>query len=80
MPGPLLYQLLKTKSKYPLHAAVKLMREDVVFLYLVENNAEVSQTKRNNNLHTLYYFGPTNSQFNNKRKKKRNKSMTKLLQ
>lgn len=42
MLGSLLYKLLQTKSKYPLHAAVRLMREDVVFLYLVENNAEVS--------------------------------------
>uniref|UniRef100_A0A0C9RBH5 ANKFY1_2 protein n=1 Tax=Fopius arisanus TaxID=64838 RepID=A0A0C9RBH5_9HYME len=42
MPGALLYQLLKTKSKYPLHSAVRLEREDVVFLYLVEHNAEVS--------------------------------------
>lgn len=42
MPGSLLYKLLQTKSKYPLHAAVRLMREDVVFLYLVEHNAEVS--------------------------------------
>ncbi|XP_072754807.1 rabankyrin-5 [Anoplolepis gracilipes] len=41
MPGSLLYKLLQTKSKYPLHAAVRLMREDVVFLYLVENNAEL---------------------------------------
>lgn len=38
----MLYKLLQTKSRYPLHAAVRLMREDVVFLYLVENNAEVS--------------------------------------
>ncbi|XP_014208933.1 rabankyrin-5 isoform X2 [Copidosoma floridanum] len=41
MPGPLLYQLLKTKSEYPLHSAVRLQREDVVFLYLVEHNAEL---------------------------------------
>ncbi|KAL7303079.1 hypothetical protein TKK_0004294 [Trichogramma kaykai] len=41
MPGPLLYQLLKAKSDYPLHSAVRLQREDVVFLYLVEHNAEV---------------------------------------
>lgn len=41
MPGSLLYKLLQTKSKYPLHAAVRLMREDVVFLYLVEKNAEL---------------------------------------
>ncbi|XP_034934332.1 histone-lysine N-methyltransferase SETD1A-like [Chelonus insularis] len=42
MPGPLLYELLKTKSDYPLHSAVRLEREDVVFLYLVEHNAELS--------------------------------------
>lgn len=45
MPGSLLYKLLQTKSKYPLHAAVRLMREDVVFLYLVENNSGVSYFK-----------------------------------
>ena len=43
MPGSLLYKLLQTKSKNPLHAAVRLMREDVVFLYLVENNSELPQ-------------------------------------
>ncbi|CAK9807015.1 Ankfy1 [Anthophora quadrimaculata] len=43
MPGSLLYKLLQTKSKYPLHAAVRLMREDVVFLYLVENNSGISK-------------------------------------
>ncbi|XP_008205232.1 rabankyrin-5 isoform X2 [Nasonia vitripennis] len=43
MPGPLLYQLLKTKSEYPLHSAVRLQREDVVFLYLVEHNAELPE-------------------------------------
>lgn len=42
MPGQLLYQLLKTKSNFPLHSAVRLQREDVVFLYLAEHNAEVS--------------------------------------
>ncbi|XP_076244386.1 rabankyrin-5 isoform X2 [Calliopsis andreniformis] len=41
MPGSLLYKLLQTKSKHPLHAAVRLMREDVVFLYLVENNSQL---------------------------------------
>ncbi|XP_015593022.1 rabankyrin-5 isoform X2 [Cephus cinctus] len=44
MPGTLLYQLLKTKSEYPLHSAVRLIREDVVFLYLVEHNAELSKS------------------------------------
>ncbi|XP_047363247.1 rabankyrin-5 isoform X1 [Vespa velutina] len=41
MPGSLLYKLLQAKSTYPLHSAVRLIREDVVFLYLVENNAEL---------------------------------------
>lgn len=54
MPGSLLYKLLQTKSKYPLHAAVRLMREDVVFLYLVENNAEVSFFFSNYNLTSKY--------------------------
>ncbi|XP_034475641.1 rabankyrin-5 [Drosophila innubila] len=38
MSGPLLYKMLKNKTKYPLHAAVRLLREDVVFLCLVEND------------------------------------------
>lgn len=42
MSGPLLYKMLKNKTKYPLHAAVRLMRDDVVFLCLVENDTTVS--------------------------------------
>lgn len=42
MSGPLLYKMLKSKTKHPLHAAVRLLREDVVFLCLVENNGSVS--------------------------------------
>lgn len=42
MTAPLLYHMFKNKTKYILHSAVKLRREDVVFLYLVENNAQVS--------------------------------------
>ncbi|KAH8379366.1 hypothetical protein KR009_004439, partial [Drosophila setifemur] len=38
MSGPLLFKMLKNKTKYPLHAAVRLQREDVVFLCIVENN------------------------------------------
>ncbi|EDW37972.1 GL12350 [Drosophila persimilis] len=38
MSGPLLFKMLKNKTKYPLHAAVRLLREDVVFLCLVEND------------------------------------------
>lgn len=43
MSGPLLFKMLKSKTKYPLHAAVRLQREDVVFLCLVENDAKVSK-------------------------------------
>jgi hypothetical protein len=34
--------MFKSKTSFPLHAAVRLQREDVVFLYLVENNTNVS--------------------------------------
>lgn len=42
MSSALLYRMLKSKSSQPLHGAVRLLREDVVFLCLVENNANVS--------------------------------------
>lgn len=42
MSGALLYKMLKTKTKNPLHSAVRLRREDVVFLCLVENDGTVS--------------------------------------
>lgn len=43
MSGPLLFKMLKSKTKYPLHAAIRLLREDVVFLCLVENDGTVSK-------------------------------------
>ena len=42
----LVYQMLKSKAKFPLHAAIKLKREDVVFLFLIEFNSELN-TKLN---------------------------------
>ena len=42
MPAPLTYNMFKTKSAFPLHTAIRTRREDVVFLYLVEHDAEVS--------------------------------------
>lgn len=48
MSGALLYKMLKTKTKHPLHSAVRLRREDVVFLCLVEDDGAVS------NFHILY--------------------------
>ncbi|CAH0394295.1 unnamed protein product [Bemisia tabaci] len=46
MSAPLLFHMFKNKTDYPLHSAVRLHREDVVFLYLVENSAQLS-TKLN---------------------------------
>lgn len=43
MPAPLLYQMFKTKTEYPLHTAIRAKREDVVFLYLIEFDAQVGQ-------------------------------------
>ena len=42
MTAPLLYTMFKSKTTHPLHAAIKLQREDVVFLYLIEYDAQVS--------------------------------------
>lgn len=35
------YKLFKQKTKYPLHQAVRMKREDVLFLYLIDNDADV---------------------------------------
>ncbi|KAK3918452.1 Rabankyrin-5, partial [Frankliniella fusca] len=40
MSAPLLYRMFKSKTNYPLHSAIRLRREDVVFLFLVENTSE----------------------------------------
>lgn len=42
MSATLLFHMFKNKTEYPLHSAVRLRREDVVFLYLVEHNSQVS--------------------------------------
>ncbi|UYV61360.1 ANKFY1 [Cordylochernes scorpioides] len=41
MKAPLLYKMLKAKSPHPLHASIKIKREDVVFLYLIEFDSQV---------------------------------------
>ncbi|KAF6038879.1 ANKFY1 [Bugula neritina] len=41
MPAPLLYQMFRSKSKFPLHRAIKAHREDVVFLYIVEFSSQL---------------------------------------
>lgn len=42
MSAQLLYKMIKSKTEYPLHKAIKVEREDVVFLYLIEMDSQVS--------------------------------------
>jgi ankyrin repeat protein len=42
MTAPLLFKMFKSKTKYPLHTAIRIRREDVVFLYLIEYNEILS--------------------------------------
>ncbi|KAI1307992.1 Rabankyrin-5 [Halotydeus destructor] len=41
MTAPLLYKMFKAKTDYPLHTAIRMAREDVVFLYLIEYDAQL---------------------------------------
>lgn len=41
MSAQLLYKMIKSKTEYPLHKAIKVEREDVVFLYLIEMDSQV---------------------------------------
>ncbi len=41
MTAPLLFNMFKAKTRFPLHSAIRLRREDVVFLYLIEFNQQV---------------------------------------
>ncbi len=43
MDAQLLYKMIKSKTEYPLHKAIKVEREDVVFLYLIEMDAQVTK-------------------------------------
>ncbi|XP_050504422.1 rabankyrin-5 [Diabrotica virgifera virgifera] len=43
MSGPLMYKMLKDKTTLPLHSAVRLQREDVVFLCLVDNSSNIGK-------------------------------------
>ncbi|XP_050520840.1 rabankyrin-5 isoform X2 [Daktulosphaira vitifoliae] len=42
MSAQFLYHMFKSKTKYPLHSAVRLRREDVVFLYIVEHSSQLT--------------------------------------
>lgn len=41
MTAPLLYTMFKSKTSHPLHAAIRLQREDVVFLFLIEFDSQL---------------------------------------
>lgn len=41
--APLLYDMFKAHSEYPLHLAIQHQREDVVFLFLIEFNSQVRE-------------------------------------
>lgn len=41
MSAQLLYKMIKSKTVYPLHKAIKVEREDVVFLYLIEMDSQL---------------------------------------
>lgn len=42
MSAQLLFKMIKSKTEYPLHKAIMVEREDVVFLYLIEMDSQVS--------------------------------------
>lgn len=46
MSAQLLYKMIKSKTEYPLHKAIKVEREDVVFLYLIEMDSQVSPQRK----------------------------------
>ena len=43
MAAPLLYKMFKAKAPFPLHTAIRNAREDIVFLFLVEYDAQVCE-------------------------------------
>ncbi|XP_056449983.1 rabankyrin-5 isoform X1 [Gadus chalcogrammus] len=41
MSAQLLFKMIKSKTEFPLHKAIKVEREDVVFLYLIEMDSQL---------------------------------------
>lgn len=56
MSAQLLYKMIKSKTEYPLHKAIKVEREDVVFLYLIEMDSQVSSSHIQHNLTSLFAY------------------------
>ncbi len=50
------YKLFKQKTKYSLHQAVRMKREDVLFLYLIDNDADVRQEEKLDYFSNLFLF------------------------
>jgi hypothetical protein len=50
------YKLFKQKTKYSLHQAVRMKREDVLFLYLIDNDADVRMIKPKDNISPKFHF------------------------
>jgi hypothetical protein len=42
------YKLFKQKTKFSLHQAIRMKREDVLFLYLIDNDADVRNKEKEN--------------------------------
>lgn len=53
MSAPLLYEMFKSKSGFPLHLAVRHHREDVVFLFLIEFDSQVHKVRKENDHQVL---------------------------
>lgn len=55
MSAQLLYKMIKSKTEYPLHKAIKVEREDVVFLYLIEMDSQVLSLLSPQTVHCLFF-------------------------
>ena len=42
LPAETTYKIFKMKSLHPLHIAIRMNREDVVFLFLIDFHSQVS--------------------------------------
>jgi DNA-dependent RNA polymerase auxiliary subunit epsilon len=49
------YKLFKQKTKFSLHQAIRMKREDVLFLYLIDNDADV-RNKEKENFFEIFFF------------------------
>lgn len=59
MSAQLLYKMIKSKTEYPLHKAIKVEREDVVFLYLIEMDSQVRSPRVNPLIPACFKFFPS---------------------